>query len=242
MSQIILLLPTIFWLWMIYECVRNDPERHIWLWILIFLNFPGALIYFVVRKLPQMNVNTPINIKRWTYQSRLWNAEAAAMNIGKAYQYEVLGNLYLETEQWDKAADAYNTTLEKEPSNIQALWGLASIKVRKKDFEAAKEHLGAILKLDPEYKYGEASLLYIKTILSLKEIDQAKNLLQEHIHTWRKAEAYLMMAKIQAEQGEVEEARTNLETMLRNLRCAPEYQYKQNRHLVRQAKNLLKAL
>jgi hypothetical protein len=37
------LLATAFWIWMIYDCAKNEPERY-WLYIIIFLNFPGALV------------------------------------------------------------------------------------------------------------------------------------------------------------------------------------------------------
>jgi hypothetical protein len=53
MIEAIGFLMTGFWLFMIYDCIRNEPERQLWLWILIFINVPGAFIYFVTRWIPR---------------------------------------------------------------------------------------------------------------------------------------------------------------------------------------------
>ncbi len=242
MLQVLWFIPTLFWMWMIYDCVRNDPDKNTWLWILIFLNVPGAIIYFLVRRLPLIDLPVPNYFSRWMRRRELWNAEAAAMNIGKAHQYVILGNLLCDLELFDRAADAYNTALEQEPSNAQALWGVASVEMKNKDFESAKWHLETLLKLEPEYKYGEASLAYGKTLLALQEFDAAKEHLEKHLQFWRKPEAYLMLAKIHAQQGNTQDARNLLEVMLRNLRGSPEYHYRRNLHLVREAKKLLRKL
>ena len=225
---------------MIYDCVRNDPEKNIWIWILIFLNVPGAIIYFLVRRLPLMNLPIPNYFTRWTRRREIWNAEAAAMNIGKAHQFVRLGNLLYDLKLFERATKAYETALEKEADNTQALWGIASIETKNKNFKNAKGHLEKLLKLDPEYKYGDASLLYIKTLLALGETDIAKVELEGNIKSWGKPEAYLMIAEIQGKQGHIEEAKNHIETMLRKLRGSPQYHYRRNQHLVRKAQKLLK--
>ena len=45
---------TVFWVWMLVECVRcESPEgntRIVWLLIILFLHGLGALVYFLVRR------------------------------------------------------------------------------------------------------------------------------------------------------------------------------------------------
>jgi hypothetical protein len=44
---------TIFWIWMIIDCLQNEPsgsEKIVWLLVIIFLHLLGALIYFFVRR------------------------------------------------------------------------------------------------------------------------------------------------------------------------------------------------
>lgn len=49
-SGIIGLLTTIFWIWMIIDCIGNraltGTSKIVWLLVVIFLHFIGALLYF----------------------------------------------------------------------------------------------------------------------------------------------------------------------------------------------------
>ncbi|MFH1435952.1 MAG: PLDc N-terminal domain-containing protein [Pseudomonadota bacterium] len=43
-----------FWIWMLVDCMRNEPEeggeRTRWMIILLLASFPGAIVYFFVRR------------------------------------------------------------------------------------------------------------------------------------------------------------------------------------------------
>ena len=194
MPNIIYLLPTIFWMWMIWECVRYDPEKNTWLWLLIFLNFPGAVIYFFARFLPKINLPVlpvPSFFKRRLRRNELWHAEAAALNIGNAYQFIILGDLRRDLGLLEKAQEAYQQALAKEPENLQALWGMIQIEKKQENLISVKEYLQKLLALKPNYDYGNALLMYIKILIELKEQAKAQNLLkfginQNYIYCWRK--------------------------------------------------------
>ncbi len=51
---IIGLITTIFWLWMIVDCILNTAlagtQKIIWLLVVIFLHFIGALLYFFLAR------------------------------------------------------------------------------------------------------------------------------------------------------------------------------------------------
>ncbi len=44
----------IFWLWMLIDCLRNEPsdgnDKIVWVLVIIFTNWIGALIYYFVRR------------------------------------------------------------------------------------------------------------------------------------------------------------------------------------------------
>jgi hypothetical protein len=128
-------------MWMFLECLRHDPERHIWIWFLIVFNFPGAVIYFVLRRLSYKNLPVSKHFQRWTRRRELWNVEAAAKNIGKAHQFVLLGNLLIDLDMWDRAANAFQIALEKESNNLQALWGAILVDRKNNNFASAKKHL-----------------------------------------------------------------------------------------------------
>ncbi|MGI0487005.1 tetratricopeptide repeat protein [Pantanalinema rosaneae CENA516] len=239
---ILVLLPSAFWMLMIVDCVRNEPDRQTWIWVLLFLNVVGALIYFFVCWLPRSNVPVPNYFKRWTMRQALWNAEAGVRNIGKAHQYIALGNVLTEIGELAQATEAFQQALDKEPQNIHALWGLAFIEMQHKQFAFAREHLAALIKLDADYKCGEASLLYGKALFELQDWDVAKPYLEQDLKYWSHPESALMLASIHRQEGEIQKARDCLEGMLAKLKAAPIYHYRRHQHTLRKAEKMLKTL
>jgi hypothetical protein len=232
-----------FWMLMIFDCVRSEPKGSSWLWLLIVLNFPGAIIYFITKKLPYLNLPTPTFLKQWTMKDALWNAEAGVANIGKSHQYVTLGNVLAEMGKLDRAAECYQAAIEKEASNTNALWGCATIAMERQNFDLARGYLQDLLKLDRDYKRGEASLLYGKSLYELQQWSAAKTHLDLDVKQWSHAESFLLLAKIAVNvDGDRVAARTYLETMLARLKASPRFNYRRNQRLIRSAQKMLKTL
>jgi len=227
---------------MIFDCVRNEPDRQTWLWILLFLNVAGATIYFFACYLPRSGFLRANLFKRWTLKQDLWNAEAGVRNIGKPHQYVTLGNVLSEMGQMEKAAEAFQQAYEKEPKNTHALWGLACIEMQRKQYFKANDYLQQLIRLEPDYKSGEASLLQGKVLYELQDWELAQKHLEEDIRYWSHPESSLLLAIIQKQEGNVEKARDSLETMIAKVKAAPIYHYRRHQHIVRKAEKLLKTL
>ncbi len=47
----------VFWIWMLIDCMRREPpeslEKLTWALVVLLGNILGALIYYVIRKLPR---------------------------------------------------------------------------------------------------------------------------------------------------------------------------------------------
>jgi hypothetical protein len=43
---------TAFWIWMIIDCAtkERDPDRLVWIIVIVFTHFIGSLIYFFMRR------------------------------------------------------------------------------------------------------------------------------------------------------------------------------------------------
>lgn len=231
-----------FWMLMIFDCVRNEPKGSSWLWLLIWLNFPGAVIYFAARKLPYLDIPVPNFFKRWTMKEALWNAEAGVHNIGKSHQYLILGNVLLEMGNLDRSLEAYREALNKEATNFHALWGCTKIEMQRQKFDLAAAYLKTLLTQEPEYKRGEASLLYGKALYELMQWDDARAHLALDIKQWSHPESFILLAKIAIQDGEANIAKDYLDTMLSRVKASPRYSYRKNQHLVRQAERMLKKL
>lgn len=240
--EILVFAATGFWVWMIFDCARNDPERNTWLFILILLNIPGAILYFLIRRLPQLNLPGSPYFRRWSRRQDLWNAEAAVRNIGKAHQYVALGHVLSEIQRFDQAVEAYQQALDKEPKNTHALWGLATIAMHNKQFAIARDHLKTLLTLEPDYKFGEASLLYGQALFAVEDWAAVEPHLEKDLKHWGHPEAAIMLAKIQVNRGETAAAQTALETLIFKLKSSPRFYYRQKRHLIGEAERLLRTI
>ena len=242
------ILGTLFWIWMLYDCVQNEPDRSTWLWLLIILNLPGAVVYFLSRVLPRLGVSSPRGpdlpalkgIGRWTRRQELWNAESAAKSVGTAHHWTVYGTLLQDVGQADKAFESFSKALEKDPAYSDALWGAGSSAMELGRYEEARAPLEKLLEVAPAHKYGKASLEYGRTLIQLGERDAARAHLEKHLQRWSHPEAMLLLAALLKQQGETQPARELLEKMIRDVRGGPHYHYRNHKPLVRQAERLLR--
>ena len=227
---IVYFLGFIFWIWMVIECLKNDPERFLWIWILLFFNFIGAVIYFFVRQPLKNRISTPRFFRKWSLKNDLLEAEENARVIGNAHQYIILGELLIEMSLYERAEKAFVEALKKDPDEVRARWGKSVIDMRNKKFQLAEENLEALLEKDPNYKYGEASLSLCRSLFLQGEKTKAKKILTEHLKKWNHPEARYLLANIYIEDNSEEEALKQLNTIKNDVRTAPPfYRRKQNK-------------
>jgi hypothetical protein len=54
---ILALAATVFWIWMLIDCMRREPpeslEKLTWAVVILLGTIVGALVYYVIRKLPR---------------------------------------------------------------------------------------------------------------------------------------------------------------------------------------------
>ncbi len=215
------LLSTIFWIWMIVYCIRNDSERQTWLWILLFFPGVGPLIYFFARWVPSSSLTMPTFLKRWTDSGKIRRLEASARQIGNPYQFIEWGDALRDTRQWEPAAAAYRQALQKEPQNLPALWGLANCLISLGSFAEASDPLATIMSIDPAYKFGDVSLLYGRTLHALGERDAELAHWRMHMKRWRQPEAMYTLAQVLIERGENSEATQLLQSMIADIEITP---------------------
>jgi hypothetical protein len=218
------LLAFAFWIWMLIHCYRNEPDRFFWIWLMIILG-PGSLIvsviYFLVRWLPGNEIKTPAGLKRWTRGREIERLAIAAHQIGNAHQQIQLGDGLLETRQHDRVGEAYRNALEKEPKNLQALWGAAQVDMQKNQYDSAAQRLSELLSIDPQYKFGDVSLAYGKTLYELGNHDVAREHLEGHILRWRHPGSLFLLASLEHEQKNHNQAREHLHAMLQDINGSP---------------------
>jgi hypothetical protein len=227
-----------FWIWMIIDCIMNDPDRFIWLWVILLLNFPGAVIYFMARKPMSMKGMTPRFLAGFMRGKETAEAQYTARNVGNSYNYMKLGDIYLDTGRIEQAEEAFDKAIKLDPDNIQALWGSARVDIIRKNTDAAAAKLERVLKKDPEYKYGEPSLAYARILYGRRDKNGLAHL-EAHIIKWAQPEAQFMLGSLLMENNQVERGRELLEAAVLDIKGAPGYYFKANRKWISRMKALL---
>ncbi|MFG0334483.1 MAG: tetratricopeptide repeat protein [Maioricimonas sp. JB049] len=208
-------------IWMLVYCIRNDPERYTWLWVILIFQPLGAIIYFFARWLPSKRLEPPPFLGKWTRGSEIRRLKIAASQIGKPHQYNELAEALQETGQTQEAGAAYRAALEKDGKNVQALWGAAGVDFKNEDYAAAREKLEKVLARDPSYKFGDVSLLYGKTLYRLGEREAAREQLEKHTKRWRHPEGVFLLATLCADAGEIKQAREHLDGLIMDIEASP---------------------
>ncbi len=113
--------------------------------------------------------------------------EALAKNKSNPESLEgiyVLGLVYLNLHQDNRAAEAFTRVFNKSPETIGARWGIAEVLRRQHKSKDAKEKLIKIIEEDPSFSPAYISLAYLKYIdmdfngsaaLALKVINQGRD-------------------------------------------------------------------
>ncbi|MCA8995357.1 MAG: tetratricopeptide repeat protein [Planctomycetaceae bacterium] len=231
-----------FLIWMVLYCLKNDPERYLWLWIILIVQPIGAVIYFVARYLPSADVANWSLVRRFKKLKQLERLRIAAAQIGNAYQFVQWGDAARDLNRCSEALGAYQSALNKEPDNLAALWGAANLEYQQGEFASALEKLKMVLDKDPAYKFGDVSLLYGKTLRDLGQLDVAKSHLEGHIPRWRQPEALYVLALICRDQGDPLAARGYLQGIIDDINASPRAIARKNLFWRSRAKRMLKRL
>jgi len=208
-------------IWMLAYCVRNDPDRGMWLWIMLLIQPFGMIAYFFIRWLPSSTLQPPKFLRRFLGGRELQRKRIAAAQIGNAHQHVELGDALREIGRHQEAGDAYEQALGKDPKNLAALWGAGLTAYRLENYPAARERLARVLELDPSYKFGDVSLCYANTLLKLNETEAAQAHLEEHTRRWRHPESLYRLAEIRTRNGDHKAARELLQGLIMDVDASP---------------------
>lgn len=220
-SLLLTVVYTAFWAWMVWHCVRTEPDRFFWLWLMIIVPGIGPMVYFAIRYLPTADYRGPSILRRWTRGRELTRLETAAIQIGNPHQFIQWGDALRDVGQLDQAATAYERALKKEPQNLQALWGAAQVAAAQNRHSDVCEWTRRILDKDPQYKFGDVSLAYGKSMLEQGDVAAATAHFEQHVRRWRHPEGIYLLASLHARQGNVPLAREHLQALLHDINGSP---------------------
>jgi hypothetical protein len=223
----------------ILHFVRRRPDTY-WLFIILMGGALGALVYIAVEVVPDAGLLRGA-FQVFPRRKRIKELEAAILDNPSVGNYEELGDLYLDDQQFTRARECFDRVLSRGDS-IDPLYRRALSEMALDDFTAAAVDLEQVTARDPKYDYQRAAGLRAHALAKIGQREQADALFAEVMLTSTLSETQYNYACFLAAEGRAAEARSWTERILRKKATMPEYIRRRERPWFRRARALIKRL
>jgi hypothetical protein len=223
----------------ILHFVRRRPDYY-WLLIILMGGAIGALVYIAVEVIPDAGLLRGA-FEVFPRRKRIKELEAAILDNPSVGNYEELGDLYLDDQQFARARECFDRVISKGDS-IDAFYRRALCEIELDDFPSAAADLEQVVARDAKYDYQRAAGLRAHALAKAGERERADALFAEVTQTSTLSETQYNYACLLAAEGRAAEARAWAERILRKKATMPDYIRRRERPWFRKANALLKRL
>jgi hypothetical protein len=224
----------------IIHFVRRRPET-IWMYVILFLGPPGALIYILIEVVPDLGLLRHV-YDAFGRRKRISQLEAVVLENPSAGNYEELGDLYLEEEKFARARECYDKAISPRATHQDPIYRRGVATIHLNDFKAAAADLEHVTSREPKYDSYRAVALLAHAYANIGRAAEADALFQQATAISTSSETYLNYATFLASQNRNQEARQWAERILAKKPTMPQYLQRRERPWFRQATALLKRL
>ena len=223
----------------IVHFVRRRPDTY-WIFVILMFGGPGALIYIALEVIPDLG------LLRGTFQTfprrkRIKQLEGLVLDNPSIGNYEELGDLYLDDQQFARARECFDRVLAKSES-IDPFYRRALCELALQDFPAAAADLQQVIAREPKYDYQRAAGLTAHALAKLGQREKAEAFFAHVTKTSTLSETEYNYACFLVDEGRASEAREWAERILRKKATMPDYIRRRERPWFRKARALLKRL
>ena len=218
---------------------RRRPDTY-WLFIILMGGAIGALVYIVVQVVPDAGLLRGA-FQVFPRRQRIRELEGALLDNPSIGNYEELGDLYLDDQQFAKARACFDRVIAKSDS-IDPFYRRALCAMALEDFAAARSDLEVVVARDPKYDYQRAAGLRAHAVAKAGEPEKADVLFADVLQTSTLSETQYNYACLLAASGRAADAREWAERILRKKATMPDYIRRRERPWFRKAAALLKRL
>jgi hypothetical protein len=224
----------------IVHFLRRRPET-IWMYVILFLGPPGALIYILIEVVPDLGLLRHV-YDAFGRRKRISQLEAVVLENPSAGNYEELGDLFLEEEKFARARECYDKAISPRTNHLDPIYrrGIAAIHLN--DFTAATADLEHVTSREPKYDSYRAVALLAHAHANNGRAAEAEALFQQATEMSTASETYLNYATFLASQNRNQEARQWAERVMAKKPTMPRYLQRRERPWFRKASALLKRL
>jgi hypothetical protein len=224
----------------IVHFIRRRPDTY-WIFIILFLGPLGAIIYLLVEALPDLSL-VGQSFKVFPRRKRINELEAAIRDNPSAGNYEELGNLYLDDNNFEKARAAFDRAIAARADTLDPFYRRGVCAIYLGDAVAALPDLERVVSKEPDYDFQRAAGLLAHAYAQTGQKEKAEALFRQVTVTSTLSETYLNFAGFLASEGRNAEAREWAQKVLDKKPNMPAYLRRRERPWFRRAKEMLKRL
>jgi hypothetical protein len=220
--------------------IRRRPDNY-WLYLIIFLGPPGALIYLFAEALPDIGL-VGQGFKVFPRRKRIGQLRVAILDNPSGGNYEELGNLYLDDGKLPQARAAFDKAIAARVDTLDTFYRRGVCAVLMGDAAAALPDLERVVGKEPDYDFRRAAGLLAQAYALSGQKEKAEALFRKTVITSTLSETYLNFADLLASEGHNAEARTWAQMVLAKKPTMPGYLRRRERPWFRRAGKLLNQL
>jgi hypothetical protein len=224
----------------IIHFIRRRPDNF-WIYVILFLGPPGALIYLLAEALPDAGLARQ-SFKVFPRRKRIKQLEALVRDNPSAGNYEELGDLYMDDGKPALARAAFDRAIAARSDTLDAFYRRGVCALELGDAAAALPDLERVVAKERNYDFYRALGLLAHAYASTGDRQKAETLFREATIKSTKSETYLNYAELLAAEGRNAEAREWAQKVLDKKPAMPGYLKRRERPWFRSAGKLLKRL
>jgi len=218
---------------------QRRPDNY-WLFIILMGGSIGSLAYILMEVVPDFGLLRG-SFQAFPRRKRIKQLEGLIIDNPSIGNYEELGDLLLDEDQFARARECFDKVIARSDS-IDPFYRRALCAIALGDFPAAAADLERVVSRDPKYDYHRAMGFRAHALAKLGDRDTADKLFRTALELSTLSEIQYHYAAFLAETGRASEAREWLEKILLKKQTMPDYIRRRERIWFRKANALLKTV
>ena len=224
----------------IVHFIRRRPDTY-WMYIILFLGPPGALIYLLAEAVPDLGLARQ-GFKMFPRRKRIGQLEMAIRDNPSVGNFEELGDLYMEDGKLVQARAAFDRAIAGRAGTLDPFYRRGVCALLLGDAAAAVPDLEGVTAKEFGYDFYRAAGLLADAYAKTGQKERAEELFRQVTARSVASETYLNFAQLLASEGRTAEAREWAQKVLDKKPSMPGYLKRRERPRFRQAKRILKTL
>lgn len=220
-------------------CVRRG-QTHPWIWLILLFPPIGGMVYLLTELLGSQSLRARTRERASKRELKL--AEAEVRRLDNAEAWTSYAHALRSRKDYDRALEAANSAVEKEPSSWRALHELGLAQMGRGDYDDAAATLYKVVELQPPHSGSDASFALAVSLQNSGRKDEARSVLERLARTSSLPQVLFSLASLQADAGQTNDARKSLERIIEEAEYVPKYHRREVMPWVRKAKKALSSL